>query len=258
MKKRKKSDKFLSGTGKFFFVLIIIYLCFYLIQQIVHTAENQAMTYYAKDIEIMGNHLVSKAEILRICGFQTRENNQIKINIDETAEKILALKYVKGVSITTRPPRVLNVTLEERHPVAFIYGRGLNLIDSEGYLMPIPGKVKLWDLPLIAGIKKSIGKLGKPSTASEAYLALEMLSYLDTNNPLLIGMISELNFSSINYMEICLMRGGATIRVNKDSFYKELYVLETFIAKYLNWAEITNIDYIDLRFKDQLILKNKT
>ena len=67
---------------------------------------------------------------------------------------MMNLKYIKGVSITKRPPRILNITIEEREPIAFIYGKGLNLIDCQGYLMPVPKYAKSWDLPLITGIQR--------------------------------------------------------------------------------------------------------
>ena len=258
--KRKKAnsrEKFWTGSGRFFLTLILVYLLYIGITKIVEAEKNQVRLYSQDEIELSGNKIISRAEILTLCGFQARSKKNIHINIDDLAEKIMSLKFVKGVSITTRLPRLLNITIEEREPVAFIYGRGLNLIDEQGFLIPIPKVNKVWDLPLISSIKQQLGKLGHQSTARDTYTALEVVAYLELENPLLLALVSEINMQKKNHIELFLIKGGATIRISKNSFYKELYVLESYLAGYVDWAQLNKIEYIDLRFKDQLIVKHK-
>jgi cell division septal protein FtsQ len=153
---------------------------------------------------------------------------------------------------------MLNITVEEYEPVAFIYGKGLNLIDSEGYLIPVPDNTILWDLPIISGIKESLGNLGKKSKVADVYLALEIVRYLEDENPLLANLVSEINIVNKKSIELYLIKGGTKIRISQESFYKELFVLKNYIANYLDWVEMAKIDYIDLRFENQLIVKTKT
>jgi cell division septal protein FtsQ len=202
--------------------------------------------------------MVSTAKILNICGFASNKDKEIKINIDKVAANLMEYKYIKGISITKRPPKILNITVEEFSPVAFIYGKGLNLIDSEGMLIPIPDAQIIWDLPLISGLRQGLGQLGSKTVAGDAYLALEVVRYLEEENPLLSSMISEIDLSHRKTIELHLIKGGAKIRVNRESFYKELFVLKNYIANYLDWGQLANIEYIDLRFENQLIVKAKT
>jgi cell division septal protein FtsQ len=257
VKKVKSREKFWTGSGRFFLTLILVYLSYIGTTKIVDAEKNQVRVYSRDDIELSGNKIISHKEILTLCGFQAKSKKNIPINIEDLAEKIMSLKFVKGVSITTRLPRILNITIEEREPVAFIYGRGLNLIDEQGFLIPIPNVNKVWDLPLISGIKQQLGKLGQQSTAPDTYTALEIVAYLELENPLLLALVSEINMQQKNHIELFMIKGGATIRINKNSFYKELYVLENYLASYLDWAQLNKIEYIDLRFKDQLIVKHK-
>ena len=55
-----------------------------------------------------------------------------------------------------------------------------------------------------------------------------------------------------------MVKGGAKVRINRTEYEKELYVLQNYIKSYLDWSDLAQIDYIDLRFKDQLIVKKKT
>lgn len=255
--KNKRREKFWVGSGKFFLILIIVYLVYIATLKIIEAEKNKNNIFNKKDIEIEGNHIISQEMILNICGFEHSSDKKIPIDIDRVAQKIMSLNYVQGVSITARPPRKLNITVEERKPIAFIYGRGLNLIDNQGYLMPVPEINMVWDLPLISGIKQKLGKLGEMSVAADTYLALEIVTYLELENPLLLALISEINLNKSNYIELFLTKGGATIRISRNSFYKELYILKNYLANYIDWAQLHMIEYIDLRFKDQLVVKSK-
>lgn len=260
MKKQRKNkkDKFWAGSGKFFLVVILIYLAVYAGNKIFDISNERSDFYKRSNIEIVRNQMVSAEKILRICGFTSKKDDEIKINIDSLATRLMELKYIKGISITRRPPRILNITVEEYDPVAFIYGKGLNLIDGDGFLIPIPESKIIWDLPFISGIKQGLGRLGHQTEAADAYLALEIVRYLEDENPLLANMVSEINLSNSRAIELHLIKGGTKIRVNRESFYKELFILKNYIANYLDWGQLAKIDYIDLRFENQLIVKAKT
>ena len=256
-KKKRRKEKFWSGSGKFFLVLILIYLAVYAGNKIFQISSERSDVYKKSDLEITGNRMVSTEMIFRLCGYSSGKDQEIKINIDKVAEKLIKFKAIKGISITRRPPQLLNITIEEYEPVAFIYGRGLNLIDGEGMLIPIPDAKIIWDLPLITGLRQGLGQLGSKTVAADAYLALELVRYMEDENPLLSSMISEIDLSNSKMIELHLIKGGAKIRVNRDSFYKELFILKNYIANYLDWGQLAQIEYIDLRFENQLILKEK-
>jgi cell division septal protein FtsQ len=256
--KKKSKEKFWAGSGKFFIVLIILYLLIYGAGKILKLSGQRSDLYSRNDLEIVGNQLISNEDILHVCGFDKDNNKEIEVNIDSLAAKLMGMRYIKGISITRRPPKLLNITVDEYEPIAFIYGRGLNLIDGEGFLIPVPSSNVVWDLPYISGISQSLGTLGKKSTAPETYLALAIVHYLEEENPLLAGMISEINMSDKKSISLYLIKGGAKIRLSRENFYKELYVLKNYIANYLDWRELAKIDYIDLRFENQLIVKAKT
>ena len=256
-KSKRKADRFFTGSGKFFSALIIFYLLFIGISELVKTAGNEDVVYNRDEIEINGNEIISNAEILRLCGFSDKNKEKISIDVNVLAHKIMQLKYIQGVSVTRRLPKKLNITVEERQPIAFIHGRGLNLIDRTGYLIPVPNLTYMWDLPLISGIAENLGVLGEKTRSRDAYDAIEFLDYIHLHNPLIYSIISEINMNSPEYFDIYLIRGGANIRVNRTDYKRELYILKSYLVNYLDWKDLHRIDYIDLRFQDQLILRYK-
>ena len=132
------------------------------------------------------------------------------------------------------------------------------ILDGEGYLIPIPESQLIWDLPYISGIKQGLGRIGHQTNAADAYLALEIVRYIEDENPLLASMVSEINLSNSKTIELHLIKGGTKIRITRETYYRELFVLKNYIANYLDWGQLAKIDYIDLRFENQLIVKTKT
>lgn len=253
--RKSKKEKFWSGSGKFLLAVMVIYALILAINEIVGLGKNQEKNFKAENVEIFGNDIMSAEKIKKLCDHDFTKSKDI--NIDEIAAAVMKSDFIKGVSVTKRLPRTLNITVEERKPIAFIYGRGLNLIDEEGYLMPVPTIKKSWDLPFISGIKKSLGKLGEKTISEDAVSAVNLVSHLEMNNNLMLGLISEINMKNSRLFELTMIK-GAKIRINRTGYDKELYVLQNYVKSYLDWSDMAHIDYIDLRFKDQLIVKKKT
>ena len=256
--RKSKKERFWSGSGKFFLVLIVLYALILGINEIVGLGQDKMENFKAEIVEITGNEILSSENIKELCDYDFSNSSTKEINLEEIAESLMKSDFIKGVSITKRLPRTLNITVDERKPIAFIYGRGLNLIDEEGFLMPIPKIKKSWDLPFISGISESLGNLGEKTVSGQALKAVTLASHLQNNDNLMLGLISEINMNNSRFFELIMIKGGAKIKINRNEYEKELYVLQNYIKSYLDWDDLTQIDYIDLRFKDQLIVKKKT
>lgn len=254
---RRRKEKFWAGSGKFFILVLVIYLSALGLKRVYESSGKSSGKFTVPDIQIENNKLINTAKILNLCGFSdhTGDKDSVVIEYKQLAKQLLQMVYLKGVSITRRPPNRLNITVDERKPLAFIYGKGLNLIDEEGYLMPVPETNCVWDLPIITGIQGSIGKLGEKTTVAGVYSVLEMIKRLQQENLIISEMISEINLSEKDYLIIYLVKGAVPVKVNKDTYNKELYVLKNYLANHVDWKSLRKMEYIDLRFKNQLIVK---
>jgi len=255
--RNSKKERFWSGSGKFFVILVILYSLLLGINEIVSIGKEEVEKYSAQNIEINGCDILSHENILELGGIKNI-NETTEIETEQIAKKLLETPIIKGVSITMQLPRTLIITIEERKPIAFIYGKGLNLIDEEGYLIPVPKVKKLWDLPYVSGISENLGSLGEKTESLQALKTISLVNYIRNKNVFLSSMISEINLSHKDFLEIILVSGGAKIKLNKNNFEKELYILQNYINNFLDLNELANIDYIDLRFQDQLVVKPRT
>ncbi|MBD3226112.1 MAG: FtsQ-type POTRA domain-containing protein, partial [Caldithrix sp.] len=100
------------------------------------------------NIEIRGNDILSRSDVLAMCGLK-EEQELLKIRPLDLVKKLKQSYYIKGAAVVRSLPATLRITIVEREPIAFIYGKGLNLITSSGYLLPVPQNDKRWNLPFI-------------------------------------------------------------------------------------------------------------
>ncbi len=252
--KRRRSRRI---TLIYLTVIIVLSGIAFTYQQADKYLQRQLTRFKLDNIHITGNHILSRQDILDLCGLPPGKKSLMHVNPITVARQLRQSPFVKNASVVRSLPATLRIRIEERKPVAFIYGRGLNLIDDQGYLLPVPQKERRWNLPLISGIKESLGMLGERTTSAKALKGVEILSYLHFMHSPLYELVSEINMKKWRRPILRLTRGGAVVKISPDNYQENLFILDGYVTKYLNWSELATIEYIDIRFKDQLIVKEK-
>ena len=219
--------------------------------------QDSLTTFKLVDIEINGNDILSRAEVLNLCGLEEDGSQLLTIKPPDVVKRICNSPYVKAANAVRSLPSKLRITILERKPIAFIYGRGLNLIDVDGVLVPVPQTSTRWNLPFISGVNESLGALGHKTFSDKALQGVEIISYLRMIPSSLNEMISEVDMSRDDYIKLKMIRGGAEVRIDKDNYQENLFILNQYFEKYLEWNQLPVFEYVDVRFKDQLIIKNK-
>lgn len=250
-KKKRRSFRFVFLYLLFIGILTMVAFSY---KTLNRHLQNSMTTFKLEDIEISGNSILSKEQILDLCGLE-KGAELIKIIPVDVVEHLIQSPYIKSVSAVRSLPSRLRIVIEERKPVAFIHGRGLNLIDAEGVLIPVPETNYRWDLPFISGISEPLGELGKETISLEARKGVEILNYLNFMASPAEDLIAELKLEEGNLLQLRLLKGGAKVYATVEAYQENLFVLSEYAEKYLNWDSLNDIEYLDVRFEDQLIIK---
>lgn len=206
------------------------------------------------DIQISGNYILSDEEILQSLGLQTGEK-LLEISADDVVEKLKKSEFIRAVNATYSLPSTLRINIQERVPVAFIYGRGLNMIDRENYILTVPPKNIRWNLPVITGIDERLGIRGAETVSQLAKLGVAIARYINIIDMPLREMVSEISFEHKDYIEIGISGSSAVIRISPENYQEQLFVASRYLKDYLDFNELDNLDYVDVRFNDQIIIK---
>jgi len=253
-KKRKRS---IRSFFSYISILILLSVLAYGYKYINSYLQDNMATFKLVDIDIQGNTILSRTQVLELCGLPEGETELMQLNPAQVVQNLRRSPYIKAASAVRSLPATMRIVLEERQPLAFIYGRGLNLIDAEGFLMPVPRSNHNWNLPFITGIKDRLGSLGEQTISGNALLGVQILAFTNYLNSPLSEMISEINLDKPANLKLRLTKGGAIVRLDFKNYRENVYLLTQYFQKYLDWEKLTAIEYFDVRFKDQLIIKEK-
>lgn len=256
MAKRKRKHT-IRNTLIYLSVILALSALAYVNRQVESFLSEKIATFELKDIKIHGNKILTHQQVLHLCGVKPGEK-YLKIKAKKIAQRLMRSPFVKSATAVYSLPATLHITIIERQPIAFVWAKKLILVDEEGRLLPFP-KIKdfTWDLPLIYGIHKLGGQIGEKSHSEKLIKAIEVLKYVKFLQSPLWSLIAGIDLKSPEMLEISLIRGGAKVRCNFQNYQDELYVLSMYVQNYLNWDQLADIEYIDLRFNDRLILKNR-
>jgi hypothetical protein len=69
--------------------------------------------------------------------------------------------------------------------------------------------------------------------------------------------VSEVDLSDKNMTMLKLIRGNAEVRINPKEYKTNIYVISQYMQRYMDWDHLTKINYFDVRFTSQVIIKSK-
>ncbi len=218
--------------------------------------ETARAAFKLEQIEISGNEILSKAEVLKQLGLVEKGVRLLEIDPATVKSKLSKLAFIRSVSVVHSLPSTLRIRIVERKPVAFVYGRGLNLVDDEGFILPLPKSAHVWHLPVIRNLGEKLGIQGAYALSPKLYRAVDILAFINRLQAPLPALVSELDFSNDAYLNIVLTQGAGVLKVDYTKYEEQLYKASGFFRDYVDFDK-TPFQYVDVRFKDQIVVKNK-
>lgn len=144
MQKRKKKQKAIKWI-LILALLIVAILC-----------AMFSPLFNIKKIEVQGNEIISKNEIISLSQIQLEENT-FKLNKSQIKKQIKENAYIQSVIIVRNLPSEIVIKVEERKPAYLLeYAGSYIVIDKQGYMLEI--KNEKMNLPVIQGAVTSTEK----------------------------------------------------------------------------------------------------
>lgn len=142
----KLSFKIFIGIFSVTLIIIGILLCPY---------------FYIKTTVITGNGIVSRDEILKVCELNTGNTNLYAFNSFKAEEELLKNPYIKSVEFSRVFPDILEISINERKPCAYIpYTNTFLFMDDEGRILDSKKSYTI-PLPVVYGLDFNTFTLGQ-------------------------------------------------------------------------------------------------
>jgi cell division protein FtsQ len=251
--------------GKIYFALTVIFIVLIVMLSIKWRSDS-----VINKITITGNYTISREEILSAARLKDSAFDSDEINIDLIRNRISGHKEVKKAYVSLELPSDLKIEIIERRPVAILNGGSeILLIDDELEIFPFKNAVKMYDLPVISGVRTEI-KPDPMKKYNEEDLRLALFLILNTykESKATYNYISEVNLSDPDKIIVYMSEDSSPFYFPKkanesisNKEYQELIlnrieVFETYLKQSLDNHLKKNVNYVDLRYDNKVILNS--
>lgn len=210
--------------------------------------------YFAiSDVLFSGQHKLNEETLLKTTG-PLKGQNTFLLDAGEISRKLAEHPMIEDASIQRMFPRGMEITIKERSPFARIQLDRIGIMDKFGILISEDSS-EYSALPLI------IGTPGKKPALGENVATENVISGLKT-----MYSLNRLPFFKNNPVYAARVEANSRIIfLTKDSDLQVIMGLNTssedrkklLIALDMLEGSVNQIEYIDLSFKDQVVVKHR-
>ncbi|MEO8446564.1 MAG: FtsQ-type POTRA domain-containing protein [bacterium] len=221
-------------------------------------------------ITVSGNYTISRVEILNIARLNDSLISEDEINVDVIQDRIGKHPEIKKVFVSKELPSELKIDIIERRPVAILNcGNEINLIDEELETFPFKNPSKMYDLPVISGVRPDNSKnLLKKFNKEDLRLGLFVILNSYKQSKAAYNNISEVNLSDSSKIIVYMSEDSSPFyfpRMYKESIsntgyqnliLNKLSVFENYLKQCLGNHLKQQINYVDLRYSNEVIVNS--
>ena len=211
-----------------------------------------------KQVTVEGISVISKDEIVRLMKLPLNVP-MYELDLSALQHNIMANSFVKRVVIQRDAPSTLRVIVEERTPAAILLANDLYYIASDGTVLPYIASSETYDIPVISGVDSlSAIKTGQRLFNADVVEALEIINASKMTSDNIFHSISEIRLRKGHDLVLYSFESGIPIIFGKGDAAKKIVKLDAFWQKFIQSNETNDIQYIDIRFDDQVVVSRKS
>ena len=203
------------------------------------------------DIEITGNHNVTRGQIMEVLGGDIGRNIFF-VSLAQRKAQLEQIPWVESASVMRFVPNRLKIEIHERTPVAFArVGSHISLIDANGMLMDLSANKKKYSFPVIVGMGS-----GEPLSTRAARVKIynELVRQLDSGGARYSQDLSEVDLSDPDDVKVLANdpQGAVLVHLGSNN-YLERY--KVYVSHVQGWRQqFDKLESVDLRYDRQIVV----
>ena len=208
-----------------------------------------------KRFTVEGNRIVETAEITQL--IKVPKNTQLQdVDLMAVRRDIMSHHFIKDAVVERDLPATLKVTVKERVPLAIINGAEILYLDEDGVVLPHSISKQLFDLPVLTGMPDGVAVTpGATIKNPDIQEALQILASSKLVNKELYHVISEVRLRNGGDIVLYAAEWGVPIIFGHGEIASKLVRLESFWNSVVRERGSDNLQYVDLRFDDQVVVR---
>jgi cell division protein FtsQ len=179
-----------------------------------------------------------------------------EVDLTRVQRNVQSHYFIRRATVERDLSGVIKITVEERTPLAVILGSPLWYVDDRGVILPSSISKAVYDLPVLAGLpagtKFAPGAMITKDDAQEALLVLNVLKRVNRE---MFHRISEIRVRNGGDMVLTSAESGVPIIFGRGEIADKVARLEAFWASEVLERGTKDLEYIDLRYHDQVVVR---
>jgi cell division protein FtsQ len=202
-------------------------------------------------VEVRGTSRVSPDRVLAAAEIAAGTNFW-RLDGAAVIARIEALPEIRRAELIREIPNRVVILVEERQPFTLVHGARLHWIDEEGRVLGEERDAVASPAPVISGLSEEEVAAMRTQPSAKARAAIALIRALLRSGSPLASQISEIDMSR-REGPILYTVGGIEVRLGDEEWEQRLARLEGVLAQV--GGQSTTVSAIDLRYRDQVILK---
>ena len=210
------------------------------------------------NIVFTGNSIVDESEYKSFLLNESGSNIFAK-DLSAISNRIEEHPYVAGARISKQFPKGILIEVSERYPVALINTNPLLLIDNNNTVLPFRSNSLDFQIPILSNfeITNDLFPVGKQTLSPIAINVVQFLNRIKKEYPQLYQNLSEVRLSKYDDYELILAEEPTKIVIGKYMSWSKILVLKEFEKSIEGQKSLTDYAYLDLRYDNQVITKER-
>jgi cell division protein FtsQ len=200
-------------------------------------------------VEVRGASRVPARRVLEVAGI-ARGTNLWRIDPAEVRGRLEALPEIRRADVIRQLPDRVSIVVEERRPFTLVHAARLHWLDEDGRLLGEERRAVATEVPVISGLSEEELVTMRTAPGPRARAAIALIRALLRTGSTLAGEISEIDMSRPEGPVLYTV-DGVEVRLGSEEWEERLARLEGVLAQ----VAIEDVHAVDLRFRDQVVLK---
>lgn len=208
----------------------------------------------ATEVVVEGNRILVGKDILTLAAVP---GNSLMFDLDLYAieRRVAKNPYIKSVAVHRDIPNRVRISIEERIPVAAVVIDRLYYLDADGYVLPPAQSQSIFDLPVLTGLPPGEFVSGVRTKNRDALDAILILSVAQEIDDELYRNISEIHFDENKDPVFYTAEFGIPVVLGREQVGINLVKFDSFWKSVVAKYGVHQLQYIDLRFEDQVVVR---
>ena len=211
-----------------------------------------------ENISISNTNIIENEEFYNLVkGFLG--NSLEEISVDSISKIIEKHPYVEAARVSKWYPSKIKIELIEREPIAILNISPMILLDKYGIALPYKPSKTNFNLPILNNFNSNVSlyPYGNKALSENVKNCIEWLNQIKIEYPSLYEDISEMKMTSGKDLNIILAEYPTQIFLGENHIWTKIEILKLFETKLLP-KKLSDFSYLDMRYDNQVIAKNRT